>query len=94
MDVVADLFALVSKNRVGPASELAFDEVREESVKFSAAVCRARQATPAEHTDLRAKIPSVLLAHYVCCNLACSKDRVFALVNGHRFIDAMFGVGV
>src|SRR5262245_50940909 len=87
MNIVANLFAPITKNRVAGTSDRAFDKIREESVHHRAGVARTSEATTAEADGVHSKIAAVLLNHDIGCELRHAKERVFALVDGHRFVD-------
>src|ERR1051325_5808326 len=89
MNVIAHLFAFVSKHLVGLALQVALDEVAEETVEFDAAVIRPGQAPAAQTARLHAEIASVLLDHDVAGRLGGAKKAVLTLVNWEILPDAI-----
>ena len=77
VDIVADLFSLVAKNRVFLSRRDAFGEIGEEAVKLGAAVLGAGEATSAESSGLEAEIASVFLDHDVGRNFRGAENTVF-----------------
>src|SRR5665213_2425973 len=88
VDVVAHLFAFVAEHAIRPARGGAFHQIGQEAVQFRARVRRAGQAAAAKNRRLHAEVTSVFLHQNIRRNLARAKERMFRLVNGHRFVNA------
>src|SRR5437660_10716706 len=61
MDIVAHLFAFISKKAEGPAALCADHEIREKTVQLSAGVRRSSQANAVKTNRRHPEITSVLL---------------------------------
>lgn len=81
VDVVADLFALVTEHPIGAALKVAFDKVAEEPVELYPAVVGTDRASTSQAAGPHAKVSSVLLHHDVGSNFGGPEDRVLALVD-------------
>lgn len=92
VDVVADLFAFVAEDFVFAAFEIAFDEVREESVEFDARVVGTGEAAAAQAASGQAEVAAIFLDHDVGGDFGGTEERVFRLVDGEVLGDAV-GVG-
>jgi hypothetical protein len=94
VDVVTDLLPFVAKDLVFTALEVAFHQIREESVEFDTGMVRARKAAAAQAARWHAEVAPVFLHHYISRNLRGSKEAVLALVNREVLRDAVGECGV
>ena len=83
MDIVSNLFALVSEDRIRRTGDYTFNKIGKEPVKLRPRMCRPGEATATKNTGLQPEIPSVLLCHYICRNLTCAEDTVLRVVDRH-----------
>jgi len=88
VNVVADLLALVAKDLVFAAFEVAFDQIAEEAVEFDAGVVGSGEAAAAQAAGGHVEVASVFLHHDVGGDFGCAEEGVFALVNGKVLRDA------
>src|SRR6266571_982779 len=76
MDVVAHLFAFISKDAVRLASDGANHEIRKKAVQLGASVGRSGQTAAAKRHRRHSEIASVLLHQNVGRRLGCSEERM------------------
>jgi hypothetical protein len=88
MNVIPNLFALVSKNAVELALSVAFDQVAQESMQLDAAVVGSREATAPQAAGLHPEVTAIFLHHDISRHLRSSKQAVLALVDRKIFGDA------
>ena len=74
VNVVADLFAFVTKDLVFPAFEVALDEVGKETVQLDTGVVGPGEATTTQTTGRHAKVATVFLNHDISSHLGGSKE--------------------
>ena len=92
VDVVPNLLAIISKDVVGLALEIAFHEVGEKAVEFDPAVVGSGETTSAEAAGFHSEVATVFLNHNVGGDFRCSEEGVFAGVDRKGFSDAI-GIG-
>ena len=61
VDIVADLFALIAEDGVGPASDYTFYQVAEKAVQFGGGMRGAGQAAAAEGGGFESEVTAVFL---------------------------------
>jgi hypothetical protein len=88
MDIIAHLFPFVAVNIIIALFEVAFDQITQETVQLNSAMSRAGQAATAQTTGGHSKIAAVLLNQNVGGEFAGPKERMFRLINRHRFRNA------
>jgi len=89
MDVVSDLFTLVTVNLVRSTFEIALDQVTQEPVQFDPAVIRAGQTPAPQRARRHPKVPTVLLHHHVRSHFRRPENGMFALIDPERLRDAV-----
>src|ERR1017187_3754902 len=89
MDVVANLFALVSEDLVFTALDVALDQIAEEAMQLDAGMVRACQATGSQTTRRHIEVAAILLNHNVRRQFRRSEQRVFTLIDGEIFGDSV-----
>src|ERR1041384_6107245 len=85
MNVVANLLALVSQNRIRSARHDALHQVCEEAVQLRSGMTRSREAASAEHTRLHAEVAAILLHHDVGGDLGSPEHAVQRVVDREVF---------
>src|SRR5437588_6622385 len=85
MDIVAHLFAFISKNAVGPAAHCADHEIREKTVQLSAGVRRSSQATAAKTNGRHPEITSVFLHEKIGRSFGSAEEGMLRGIDTHRF---------
>src|SRR5674476_1071926 len=89
VNVVANLLALVTEHAIRPARGGASHQVGEKTVQLRARVRRAGETAAAKTHRLHAEVTSVFLHQNVRRNFARAEQRMFRLVNAHRFVNAL-----
>ena len=89
VDVVADLLALVAKNRIGTAGDGNLYEIGKKTVKLDAGMRRAGEASASENADFHAEIPAVFLGHQVRRGFGGAEERMQRAVDAAIFGDAV-----
>src|SRR5690606_32696357 len=72
----------------------ALNQVGQETVQLSSAMGGASETSTAEDPRVHTKIFSILLSEHVRSHLAGSEQAMLGVVNAHRLIDTMFGIGM
>lgn len=90
VDVVPDLFALVSEDLVLSSRDVALDEVAEESVEFDSAVVGAGEASAAQAAGFHAEVASIFLNHDIGGNFGGTEEAVLALIDRELLSDAVY----
>ncbi len=88
MDVVAHLLAAIAEHGVVLARHRAAHQVREEPVQLRARVIRTCEAAAAEADGGHVEVTPVLLHEQIRGRLGDAEERVGALVDRHRRVDA------
>ena len=83
MQVVANLFSLVSDDRVRGVSDRTLDEVGEETMELCTGVRWPRKATATETGGPHPEISPVFLNYHVGGKLRGAKQAMQALVDTH-----------
>ena len=73
VNVVTDLLALVTEDRVVPACEGLLDEIGEETVKFDPGMGRPGKAAAAEYTDVHFEVAAIFLGDEISSSLGSAK---------------------
>ena len=94
MNVVADLFALVTEDSVFAAFKITFHEVGKKAVEFDSAVVGAGEASSAEAARRHAEVAAVFLDHDIGGDFGGAEEGVFALVDGEILADAVLVSGI
>ena len=94
VDVVAHLFALVTVKRVGFFLQGADHDVRQKPVQFGSGMGRSGQAPAAEAPGFHAEVAPVFLHQQIARHFGNSEQAVRGVVQAHRFVDAVFIIGV
>jgi hypothetical protein len=87
MEVVADLLAIVSDDRVWSAADCAAHEVAKETVQLGAGVVRTGQPAPSEADGRRLGLPTGLVDQHVTRCLRNTAERVRRGIGRHRHVD-------
>lgn len=90
MDIVANLFAFISKDLVFALFDVAADQVTKKPMEFDAGVVGAGEASAAKATGWHIEIPAVLLHHDIACDFRGAEDGVLRLIDGKGFGYAVF----
>ena len=85
VNVIAHLFALVTKDAIGPADDAAFHQVGKKAVQLRAGVRRASQTAAAETRRRHSKIAAVFLHQNIGRDFRGAKQRMLRLIDAHRF---------
>ena len=88
MNVVAHLFAFVAENAVFLAGDGAFHQIGQEAVQFGGGMAGAGEAAAADQAGFHAEIFAVFLHHDIGGDFRRAEERMFAMVNGHGFVNA------
>src|SRR5438552_6097355 len=88
VDVVAHLFAFVTKNTVRPAAHGADHKIGKKTVQFRPGVRGSGETTATERYRGHSEITSVFLNENVTSNLGRAKKRMLRVIYAHRFSDA------
>ena len=88
-DLVANLFALVAKNRVGLTGHGNVNEIAQEPVQLHTAVTGTGQASAAKDTRLESKVFAVFLSQDVGRRFRRTEQRMHRLVDSARFVDSV-----
>jgi len=94
MDVVPYLLAFVTENDVIPGLLWRTSSGRTKNPLVERRNIGSGQATSPETDCLHSKVTSIFLNHNVSSNLGSAENAVFAAVNAHAFINAMFIIGM
>lgn len=94
MDIVANLFAFISKDVVFALFDVAADQVTKKPMEFDAGVVGAGEASAAQATGLHAEVAAILLHHDVACDFRGAEDGVLRLIDGKGFGYAVFVGGI
>src|SRR5262249_31469688 len=94
MNIVADLFALVSVDPVQAAFDIAPDEMAEKAVKFNSTVVRSGEAPSAQAACLHPEITTVLLDHDIGGDFRCAENAMFAVIDREVLADPKGKSGV
>ena len=73
VNVVTDLLALVTEDRVVPACKCLLDQIGEETVKFDAGMGRPGEAATAEYTDVHFEVATIFLGDEVSRSFGSAK---------------------
>jgi hypothetical protein len=87
VNVVADLFTFVTKNLIGPALEIALDEVAEKPMHLDSGMVRPGQTAAAQAAGRHMKIAAVLLNHDIRGDFRRTKDPM------HGAVEKSFSLG-
>ena len=94
VNLIAHLLAAVAEDRVALAEHGAADDVVEEAVELDGGVIGARQAAAAEHADRHLEVAPILLTQHIGGHLRRAEERVQALIDRKRLVDAVAAFGV
>src|SRR6185437_9997645 len=89
VDLVAHLFAFVTKHVVSLTGLGDFHEIGKETVQLHARMIFAGEATAAKHPDFHAEITAVFLRHHVRRGFARAENAVRGAVNPAALADAI-----
>src|SRR5438034_6650089 len=85
VNVITNLFALVSKDAVRPATDGTNHQIGQKTVQLRSCVCRSSKAAAAKRDRRHTKITSIFLNQKIGCGFGCPEERVLAVVDAHRF---------
>src|SRR5690242_147624 len=94
VDVVANLFTLISKNRVGLPAHRYSHQMRKETMQLDTGMLRTRDTTSPKYAYAKAKISCVLLRVDICSRFGSPEERVQCSINPARFIDPLIIGGI
>src|SRR5205085_3157797 len=84
VDVIANLFAIVTKDAIRPPGDRADHEVREKTVQLRAGVRGAGETTAAETDRRHVEVTAVFLDENIGRGLRRAEERVLRVVDAHR----------
>lgn len=87
-------FPFITEDRIRLARHHALHEVGEETMQLRPGMGRAREAATPEGARFHPEITAVFLNQHVRRHLARAEKAVLALVDRHRLIDPVLGVGM
>src|SRR4051794_26775388 len=90
MNVVANLFALVSKDAVSLTLEIALHQIAKKSMELDTGMVRAGETSAPQTTGRHPEVTPVLLDLDVRGDLRGPEKRVLGLIDGKGLRDAVF----
>ena len=88
MDVVAYLFAFVTKDAIRPAAHRADHQIRKKAMQLRPSMRRSSETTATERDRRHSEIAPVFLNENVPGNLGRAKERMLCVIDAHRFGNA------
>lgn len=89
VDLVPNLFSLVPEDGVGPRGNRAKNHVSQIAVQLDGGVLRPRQAASTKYGHWHLEVSAEFLAHDVGGQFGSPEHRMQAVIDRHRFIDAI-----
>src|SRR5260221_8101233 len=94
MNITPDLLALITEDSMGFFGDGTFNQIAKKSVELCPAVFRPGQTTAPEHPDIHIEITAIFLCHDVRSDFRSSEYRVFGMVQGKLFVNAIGKIGM
>jgi len=88
VNVIADLFSLVTEQPIWSATHSANHQVRQKTMQLGSGVRRSSQTTAAKGNSRHSEIPCVFLDENVRCNFRSAEERMLCVIDTHRLRNA------